>query len=158
MNKQAISNSTCIIALERIGQLNLLRQLFNELLVPPAVYSEFGIPTDWLIIKPVSDTKLVTALETQLDKGEAEAIALAMEHDNVYIILDDKKARRVAKQMGLRVIGTLGILLRAKREGLIKEIKPLLNSLKQVDFYMTDALYQESLRIAGESNSQYLPY
>jgi len=151
MTDQAVTNSTCLIALERIGQLGLLRQVFVALFIPPAVQTEFGVSVDWLIVKPVSGTGIVTALKTQLDEGEAQAIALAMESGDVFVVLDDKKARSIAKRMGLRVMGTIGILLRAKRKGAITKLKPLLNSLREVGFYMTDALYQEALRIAGES-------
>lgn len=93
---------------------------------------------------------IVTALKTQLDEGESYAIALAMELGNLPIILDDKKARRIAKQLGLQVIGTLGVLLRAKQMGVIKEISPFLDALQNAGFYMTNDLYLESLRIAGE--------
>ena len=153
MNEQTVTDSTCLIALERIGQLDLLREAFVALLAPPAVQVEFGVFVDWLVVKPVSDMGVVAALETQLDEGEAEVIALAMELGDVSAILDDKKARRLAKQMGLQVIGTLGILLRAKRKGMITEVKLSLNALRRVGFYMTDALYEEALRIAGEDIS-----
>ena len=79
--------------------------------VPPAVQAEFGVSVDWLFTRSVSDMRVVAALRTQLDEGEAQVIALAMELDDVFVILDDKKARRIARQIGLRVIGTLGILL-----------------------------------------------
>lgn len=150
MSEQAAINSTCIIALDRINQLDLLRQSFATLFAPPVIQKEIGFSLEWLTIKPVNNIRLISALGTQLDDGEAQAIALAMELGEIPIILDDKKARRIAKQMGLNVIGTMGVLLRAKRKGLIDEVKPLLETLKDVGFYMTDDLYQETLRIADE--------
>ncbi len=153
MKERAVADSTCLIALERIGQLDLLRQVFVSLFAPPAVQAEFGISVDWLVIRPVSDLGTLAALRTQLDEGEAQVIALTVELDGILAVLDDKKARRVARQMSLRVIGTLGVLLRAKRKGAIAELKSSLNALRQVGFYMTDELYQEALRIAGEDIS-----
>jgi predicted nucleic acid-binding protein len=85
-----------------------------------------------------------------MDEGEAEAIALAMELGDVLLILDDKKARRVAQQIGLKVIGTVGMLLRAQRDGVIAEIKPLLTALVQADFRISDPIIQEALRLSGE--------
>ena len=150
MSEQAVTDSTCLIALERIGQLDLLRQVFAPLFAPPAVQAELGVSVDWLVVRPVSDMRIVVALKTQLDEGEAQVIALAMELGDILVVLDDKKARRIARQMDLRVIGTLGILLRAKQEGVVTELKSSLNALRRVGFYMTDELYQETLRIAGE--------
>jgi predicted nucleic acid-binding protein len=73
-----------------------------------------------------------------------------MELGDVLLILDDKKARRVAQQMGLKVIGTVGMLLRAKRDGVIAEIKPLLMALVQADFRISDSIIEEALRLSGE--------
>jgi predicted nucleic acid-binding protein len=101
----------------------------------------------------VKNSAFVAVLKTQMDEGEAEAIALAVELVNVILILDDKKARRVAQQIGLKVIGTVGMLLRAKNQGVITEIKPLLTELVQVDFRITNAIIQEALRLSGEDNS-----
>jgi predicted nucleic acid-binding protein len=73
-----------------------------------------------------------------------------MELGDVFVILDDRKARLLALQLSLKVIGTVGMLLRAKRFGVITEIKPLLNALNQVDFRISEALVQKALQIAGE--------
>lgn len=105
----------------------------------------------WLTVRPVDDLRVVTALLTQLDDGEAQAIALAMELTDVSVILDDKKARRVARQAGLAVIGTFGVLLRAKRHGVVPAIRPLLAALREAGFRMTAALYDETLRLTGEA-------
>lgn len=153
MSEEAVTNSTCLIALERIGQLNLLPQVFTTVFAPPAVQAELGIPVDWLTIKTVQNLGVVTVLKTQLDEGKAYAIALAMELSDVITILDDKKARRIARQIGLKVIGTIGVLLRAKRKGVIAEVNPLLTAFEQVGFRMTDALHQGALWLSGEGGS-----
>ncbi|KAB8318728.1 DUF3368 domain-containing protein [Tolypothrix campylonemoides VB511288] len=83
-----------------------------------------------------------------MDAGEAEAIALAMELGDVFMILDDRNARRIAQQLGLKVIGTVGMLLRAKQKGVIAEVKPLLTALAQVDFHIAKPLVENALRLA----------
>jgi predicted nucleic acid-binding protein len=151
LSGRAVTNSTCLIALERIGQLALLPRVFAAVLAPPLVSAEFGSPLDWLAVTPATNLNLITALRSQLDDGEAHAIALAMELGDVIAILDDKKARRIARQMGLTVIGTVGVLLRAKRQGLIPAVQPLIVALRDARFHMTPALYGEALRLAGEA-------
>ena len=153
MSQQAVTNSTCLIGLERIGRLELLPQVFDTVFAPPTVVAEVRSPLTWLTVQTVENSAFVAALKTQMDEGEAEAIALAVELDNVILILDDKKARRVAQQIGLKVIGTVGMLLRAKNQGVITEIKLLLTELVQVDFRITNAIIQEALRLSGEDKS-----
>ena len=150
MTKDAVTNSTCLIGLERIGRLDLLPRVFSKVFAPPMVAVEVGTEADWLRVQSIQNSAVVAILKTQMDEGEAEAIALAMELGDVLLILDDKKARRVAQQIGLKVIGTVGMLLRAKRDGIITEIKPLLTALVQVDFRITDGIIQEALRLSGE--------
>lgn len=150
MTEQAVTNSTCLIALERIGHLPLLPQLFVSVLAPPAVQAEFGQPLPWLAVVDVQNHPLLAALRTQVDEGEAQAIALALERGEVRIILDDKKARRVARQMGLQMIGTMGVLVRAKHAGLLPAVGPALQALQEAGFRMVPALHHEALRLAGE--------
>jgi predicted nucleic acid-binding protein len=115
------------------------------------VVREIGTFVSWLKVKPVQNASVVATLKTQMDAGEAEAIALAMELGDVLLILDDKKARRVAQQIDLKVIGTVGMLLRGKRQGVITEIKPLISALLQADFRISAAIVQEALRLSGEN-------
>jgi len=150
MNEHAVSNSSCLIALEKIGYLDLMSKSFKTVTIPPAVQSEFGQRIDWLTVKSVQNKAVVNSLKTQIGDGEAEAIALAMEMTDVFIMLDDKKARRIAKQLALTVIGTVGLLLRAKKKGVIAEVKPILDALHDVDFRVSELLYQEALRLANE--------
>lgn len=146
----AVTNSTCLIGLERIERLDILPQVFSTITIPTAVSAEVGLSADWLTVRPVQNLALVATLRTQVDEGEAEAIALAMELGDVFIILDDRKARQLALQLNLKVIGTVGMLLRAKGKGMITEIKPLLAALNQADFRISEPLIQNALRIAGE--------
>ena len=154
MTGQAVTDSTCRIALERIGQLDLLPRLFAAVFAPPAVQAELGSPLEWLVGRAASDLNVVTAPKTQRDEGEAEAITLAMELGDVSIILDDKKARRVARPVGLALIGTVGILLRAKRHGVLATVAPTLATLHDPGFHIPPALYREALRLENEEVSE----
>ncbi len=145
-----MTNSTCLVGLERIGRLDILPQVFPVIFTPPAVQMEVGITADWLTVQAVQDSTAIAVLRTQVDIGEAEAIALALELEEVVIILDDRKARRLAEQLGLRVTGTIGMLLRAKHQGVVTEVKPLVMALEQVGFRLTEALIKGVLRLAGE--------
>lgn len=151
MSSSAVTDSTCLIGLERIQRLDILPQLFSPIMIPLAVQAEVGITTTWLTVVAVQNRAVVAALNTQVDDGEAEAIALALEIGNVFAILDDLAARRVATQLGLKIIGTVGVLLRAKQQGIISEIRPLLIALNQADFRISGALVCRALEIAGES-------
>ncbi|MGL6340088.1 MAG: DUF3368 domain-containing protein [Waterburya sp.] len=151
MTGRVVTNSTCLIGLERIERLDILPQVFNSVFAPPAVAKEVRTSLDWLKVQAVANPSVVIALRTQMDEGEAEAIALALELEDVLLILDDKKARRVAQQMRMKVIGTVGMLLRAKRQGVIAEVKPLLLKLTEADFRISQGIIQEALRLSGEN-------
>ena len=151
MTATAVTNSTCLIGLERIERLDILPQVFDTVFAPPAVAKEVQASLDWLRVKAVANPSVVTVLRTQMDQGEAEAIALALELSDVLLILDDKKARRVAQQMGMKVIGTVGMLLRVKRQGVIAEVKPILLKLTEANFRIAQGIIQEALRLSGEN-------
>ncbi len=149
MSEPAVADSTCLIALEQIGRLDLLPALFDPILAPPAVERECGGVPQWLTVAAPADSALVAALKMTIDDGEAETIALALEHE-CRAVLDDLQARAVAQQMGLKLIGTVGILVRAKRAGLLAEVKPVLQDLGNSGFYLSQALMKEVLLLAGE--------
>jgi predicted nucleic acid-binding protein len=146
----AVTNSTCLIGLERIQRLDILPQVFDPITIPPAVQSEVGISAPWLTIQAPQNRGIVQSLQTQIDEGESEAIALAMELGDVFVILDDLSARRVAQQLHLKVIGTTGMLLRAKQQGIIPEIKPILDALTTANFRISAPLIQKALELANE--------
>ncbi len=150
MRSRAVANSACLIALGEIGKRDLLNGVFESVTAPPAVNAEVGRSIPWLQIRAPVDRALVLALETQLGDGEAEAIALAVELGDVEVILDDRKARGIARKMGLKVVGTLGLLVRAKRVGFIAAVKPLIDELEQAGFRMTADLRLQTLELAGE--------
>ena len=149
MSERVVADSTCLIALERIGQIEILPALFEPVLIPPAVAQEFGISLPWLKVERLSDRALAVALKMMIDDGEAEAIALA-QAQKCRIILDDRQARRVGQDMGLRVIGTAGILILAKQRGILSTVKPVLQNLDDTGFYISAALKAEALHLVAE--------
>ena len=149
MTEPVVTDSTCLIGLERIDQLNLLPALFERIVAPPEVQREFGAVLPWLQIEIPLDEALIATLKILVDDGEAEAIALASER-GYKVVLDDRQARAVAKQLNIQIIGTIGILVLAKGSGLIATLRPVLNDLEDQGFYVGNALREEALRIVGE--------
>lgn len=146
-----VTDTSCLIALDRIGQIDILPALF-VVHAPPAVMEEFGRRPPWLHIEPVSDPDRVEALLDRVDRGEAETIALAESYADVRLLIDEKKGRRVARELGLRVTGTAGILLAAKTAGLIREVRPHLDALiHEHKFRLGERHYERVLREAGEA-------
>jgi len=153
VSEAVITDSTCLIGLERIQRLEILPKVFSPILIPPAVATEVNLKRDWLRVQSPHNQSLVIALKTQLDPGESEAIALAVEYPETLIILDDLSAREMGLQLNLKVIGTVGLLLRAKRQGVISEVKPLLKALNEANFRISKALVEKALHLAGEESN-----
>ena len=150
MAQVIIADSACLIALDRIGRLSLLRDLFTSIVIPNAVAEEFGQQLDWFIIQEVASPPLLKVLVNQIDYGESEVIALALETSDSIAIIDDKKARRIAKDLGINVIGTIAIVLKAKQNDIIPAVKPILDDLNSVGFHLSKNLYNKALALAGE--------
>ncbi len=149
MKEPIVIDSTCLIGLERISQLDLLPLLFDPVTIPPEVGREFGNQFSWLRVQAPSIQSLVAALKLLVDDGEAEAIALAAEL-SYRLVSDDRQARIVARQIGLSLIGTIGILIKAKEAQLVPAINPLIDELELNGFFLSPALKTEALRLAGE--------
>ena len=149
--KLIISDTSCFIALSNIGELNLLRLLYKQIVTTSEIAQEFGenLP-DWVKIITVSDKSKQQLLELQIDKGEASAIALALESENPLLILDDYKARKLANNLKLNYTGTIGVILAAKQKGIIPTIKPLLEKIKQTNFRLSPDLELQALIQANE--------
>ena len=144
-----ISDTSCLIAFERIDRLDILPALFEAVFIPPAVDAEFGKKLEWLRVERLASERLSRFLNATLGKGESEAIALAVQLDSL-LLTDDKQARAAAKQLGLTVKGVMGVLIAAKGSGHIAEIKPLIDGLEANGFRVSRPLREEILRIAGE--------
>jgi predicted nucleic acid-binding protein len=152
MPKVVVSDTSCFIILTNIGELDLLRDLYGKILTTVDVAGEFGeqLP-DWVVISSPIDKQKQQLLELHVDKGEASAIVLALEQNVDLIILDDMKARRSAESLGLEITGTLGVLIKAKRSGLITSLKSTLEKLQSTNFRISQELVAEAMRISGES-------
>jgi predicted nucleic acid-binding protein len=151
MPKVIISDTSCLIILNKIGELDLLRRLYKTVTITQDILSEYGekLP-DWIEVQQARDHYRQQLLEMQIDKGEASAIALALEIDDNIVILDDWKARKLADRLGLSVTGTLGVIIRAKNTGVINSIKPYLDKIRETNFRISEELEQIALQEANE--------
>jgi uncharacterized protein len=158
-----VSNSSPLVSLAAVGRLELLHDLYGTISIPQAVHQEvvmqgLGRPgaaevqaLDWIVCRDVGDPSVVTALESKLDHGEAEAIALAVELRADLLLMDERLGRAEAARFGLRFIGILGVLIEAKGRGLLDGVEPILDELQNdAGFYVSEALRARVLREAGE--------
>lgn len=158
-----VSDSSVLINLAWINQLELLPRLYSAVVVPTAVWQEVvekgdGKPgsmelreADWLQVKEPENKPLVHALRLDLDAGEAEAIALAVEFDADLLLMDERIGRAAAQHFKLPVIGLIGILITAKEKGMLPEVKSCLDMLRQrAGFYIAETLYQRVLHDVDE--------
>ncbi len=144
MYNLVIADTSCLIVLEKINQLELLQKLFSNISVTQEIQIEFGgeLP-EWITIKKVEDVKRQNILELDLDSGEASAIALALENEQVLLLIDEKKGRGIAKKLGLVVMGTLGVIIKAKDKQLIDSIRTQIDKLQEVNFRISERLVNQ---------------
>jgi predicted nucleic acid-binding protein len=146
-----ISDTSCLIVLDKINELPLLQKIYEEVITTPEIVTEFNRPLPgWIKIKSAKNQILQKELETKLDLGEASAIALGIETPNCSIVLDDLKARKIAEILKLDYTGTLGILVKAKHLNIIHSIKPILEKLRQVGLRFSKEVESEVLRQSNE--------
>jgi len=152
----AISDTSPLIALKHAGVLEKLSLLFQRIIISPSVMRELSVKEkeyyqnlNFLSVEEPRDKRIVAALKTIVDEGEAEAIALALERSNL-LIIDDLKGRKLARRLGLKIIGTLGLLKTLKLKGLIEEIKPVIEELRKKGFYLSNDLIDKLLRDVEE--------
>jgi predicted nucleic acid-binding protein len=150
-NINVIADTSCLIALSKVEAIELLNELYEEIYITEEIALEFGesLP-EWVIIENVKNKKYQQLLDLYLDLGEASAIALALEKVDVLLILDDLKGRKEAEKLGFRITGTLGILFKAKKEGLITELKSYIEKLKAVGFRISPKIEEDILRKSKE--------
>ncbi|MEH2232185.1 MAG: DUF3368 domain-containing protein [Nostoc sp.] len=159
-----VSDTSPINNLAAINHLHLLQQLYGTVLIPEAVYRELTDPNFpvagaievqtfiWIQTRPVQDRTLVEALSNELDIGEAEAIALALEMKADQVLIDERRGRMIAARLNLGYTGILGILVEAKSQRLISAVKPLLDALiNQAGFWVAEPLYNRVLQLVDEN-------
>ena len=144
-----VSNSSPIIHLAKIGRLELLENLYGQILVPAKVYSECTDTTSyqeeihsissasWLNTVQIEDIRLFNLLYSEIDAGEAEALVLSLESNADLVLLDDMEARIKARRLDLRIAGTLGILLKSKKSGLVQNLSAEIQKLEESGFWMS---------------------
>ncbi|RLC89984.1 MAG: DUF3368 domain-containing protein [Chloroflexi bacterium] len=160
-----VSNTSPLTNLAAIGQFDLLRCLYGRLHIARGVWEELNAGgqawpgrnevagADWIECHTIQNQALVTVLQRDLDRGESETIALALELEAELVLLDEREGRHAAQRMELRVVGVLGILLEAKARGMVKVMRPHLDALCQTaGFYLSDTLYHYALSLADESD------
>ncbi|MBP7478518.1 MAG: DUF3368 domain-containing protein [Chitinophagales bacterium] len=151
MQRVIVSDTTCLILLNKIGRISLLEKLFGKVTITSNIAKEYGenLP-EFVKIENPSDYKYQQILEGFLDSGEASAIALALEHDDCLLIIDELKGRKEAKYLNINYTGTLGILIIAKEKGLIKSVMEVIEEIRKTDFRISEALLNEAKRRCGE--------
>ncbi|MBW4551554.1 MAG: DUF3368 domain-containing protein [Aphanocapsa sp. GSE-SYN-MK-11-07L] len=158
-----VSDTSPINNLAAINQLNLLQKLYSTVIIPAAVYRELTDPNfpvagatevqtfDWIQTRQITNLAMLEALSQDLDPGEAEAIVLALEIGADQVLIDERRGRLIADRLNLNYTGILGILIEAKRRGLIISVKPLLDSLiNQAGFWVAEPVYNRILQLANE--------
>ena len=158
-----VGDTSVISNLFLVGHLDILESLFHSVVIPQKVQDEllelqgFGIDVNpilhapFIVVKTPANQALVQQFLTEIDEGEAQAIVLALEINADLILVDEMKGRAIAEQQGLHVTGLLGVLLRAKKHGLLPSIKPVLEQLKnEIGFYISDKLLLQIIKLANE--------
>jgi predicted nucleic acid-binding protein len=151
MPNTAIADTSCLILLYKIDELNLLRLLYDKVIITRDVADEFGLQLpQWIEVTEEVDRQFQSLLELEIDSGEASSISLALKVNSAILILDDLRARRVADKLGLTYTGTFGLIAKSKIEGVIESIKPIISKIRKTNFRISDKVIEETLREAGE--------
>lgn len=169
-----VADAGPLIALARAEHLHLLRELYvapghQPILIPQAVYVELGLvrhrpgseslrqacSAGWIVTVEVETSPELASLLKILDDGEAQAILLAEQAQARFLLIDEKRGRKVALRRNLAVVGSGGLLLAAKRKGLVPRIEPILEAMKRNGYRFSTALYHQLLRAAGELEPQH---
>ena len=158
-----VSNTTPLIGLASVGQFDLLRRFYGEIIIAEAVYQEAVAAgheaggakqevasASWIQVRAVNDRLAVDVLLDELDLGEAETIVLARGLGADWVLMDEKKGRRKLTQLNQPKIGTVGLLLKAKQLGLLSELRPLLEQLRTQGFSISDTVVAAVLQQASE--------
>ncbi len=160
--RKVIVNTTPLIALCHVGQLNLLKKMYGEIMIPHAVYRELSekqesvckkqvdASLDWIHVEEIENQMAKSMFKTQLHDGEVEVMILAKERDADIVIIDDANAKKHAKYLKLPVTGTLGVLIKAKKQGYISELKPIIQEMVNKNIYISEKLVQLCLEMVNE--------
>lgn len=160
--RKVVVNTTPLITLSHVGQLDILKELYGEIIIPEAVYKELSVKeesickkavdrsVDWIRVENVKNQMAKTMYKTQLHDGEVEVMILSKEIAADIVIIDDANAKKHAKYLGLPVTGTLGVLIKAKQEGYVNELRPILSQMVEEGIYISQSLIDMCLKQVGE--------
>lgn len=157
-----VTNTSPLIILAKIDKLDLLQKIFKSIAIPPAVYRELmaksGVEANRLdkaldqfvevTSEPIMSSSIL-AITQHLDAGEQQAIALAYSQQSK-LVIDERLGRQAARQLGIVVTGSIGVLIEGKQRGYIDEVMPLLQQLRQHDYWLSDRLIAAAAKLADE--------
>lgn len=147
MNNIIISDTSCLIALEKINLLKILKDLFGVIYITKEVNKEYGAKLPpWVIVREVGNKKRQHELELNLDVGEASSIAMALELENSLLIIDEFKGRKVAESLDLRIIGTIGLIVLAYKNGYILNLEDVILQLINSGFRLSEEILKKIIK------------
>lgn len=167
MTGPLVADAGPLIALARVDKLSLLRRLYGQVIVPTAVQRELSIErhlpgvnvlakaldAGWIRAQPLASGQALPDIARMLGAGEAEALALCLQEDARFLLIDDAKGRAAARRCGIAVVGVAGVLLSAKARGELAAVGPVLDELSRVGYWLSDRLIAEVRTRAGEGNA-----
>lgn len=160
--RRVIVNTTPLIALCHVGQLDVLHKMYGEIMIPQAVYQELSVKEDsickkqiddahnWIHIEKINNEMAKSMFKTQLHDGEVEVMILAKEKNADIVVIDDANAKKHAKYLKLPVTGTLGVLIKAKQQGHINELKPIIQKMIDNNIYISEKIMKLCLEQVNE--------
>jgi predicted nucleic acid-binding protein len=152
MNEIVVADTSCLIVLHEIGELDILHKVFDKVTITREVREEFEtvLPL-WINVVELTNIEKKTLLSLTLDDGEASSIAFCLEQDeSSLLIIDERKGRKVARSLGISIVGTLGIILKAKQRGFISSVRSQIKKMEKTDFRMSRGLKEVVIAQAGE--------
>ena len=164
MTPLVVADTGPLIGLARIGQLSVIKILYKSITIPPRVLEELRISSDrpgsralseaisdgWINIISPKKTRAADILSLLLDAGEAEAIQLVLEKKAHLLIIDDRRGREISLNRGIRIIGTGGVLITAKKADILENVKPVLDELSNAGYRLSEELCNRIIELAGE--------
>jgi predicted nucleic acid-binding protein len=145
-----IADTSCFILFKKINRFDILQNTFSEISVTDKVLEEYGPLPKWIVVRSDYNQEIFKKINQNFGAGESSCIALAQEESDPILLIDDRRARKLAEDLGIQCTGSLGVLLIAKREGVIDSVKNILEEITKTDFRLTDSITRRILELAKE--------
>lgn len=152
MPKIIVSDSSSLILFIKIGELDLLQKVFGKIHVTKVVADEIGVTLPYWVEIMDLDATYYSDLHNYLDRGEASSLALTIKNKDSLLIIDEKKGRKIAKELGVSITGSLGIILLSKQLGYVEKVKPVLDKIRTTNFRINPQLIKKVLQTANEDS------